>query len=306
MAEKIAEKLINWLPNVFKAFKNFKPEMQKFQINYREKTSEIYYKVNMGSDSIRKKLAKIEVPNSGNYSFKAIFDEGWTDYSRIVKIDRNTNSYVFSPKDLPSSQFYMVILKGLIDPDGLKRIVHVQPAANQSSTKIFDKYWLQASIRDIRMMENLYKALEIEDINCGVNIAIDKYFSAEIPKELRKTAEIIQKFMLAAQGKDRRELFTAWNQYRTMSSSDSNLEKLYENIFDKVKLKEFISVDQPFQIGKVGPHKMENYLPISFKTEALTKLTLDNPQASGYLKFHKKKFTAAIDAHVEKRNSHSS
>jgi len=64
---------------------------------------------------------------------------------------------------------------------------------------------------------------------------------------------------------------------------------------------DYVSIDQRYDIGDVDhPTKYEGIVPQEVKVQALTKLTLQDPQALGYLTLQRKSYLKKIQEEFDK------
>jgi len=288
-------KIIDWLPNVIKVFKPFRPEITHFQINYKQQQAILYYKLDIEQGGIRRKIGKIKLPNLPNYKIINFFGEGFSNLNHLIKISEKDRSYVIKTNQLPSCRYFQIQLKGYMNPDVLKNIIRIQPAVNKNNTPSYDKYWLDIMIRDISTLEIIYKSLEINEVNIHVKVSTERYFATELPKSLIKSINTINEFLAAGRTNDRQLLFRKWRQYRKgIKLNKDEIIQYFENLCKKIELPKFIRIDEPFYTGKIGDFDLGHVIPQNFLVEAIADLSFKKPAASGYLLFHKKSFQDVI------------
>lgn len=295
-------KFIGWLPKVAKIFKPFKPEITQFRINYKEQTAKLFYKLDLGSDNIRKTIGKIEIPILRNYKIESFLDEGFGNIKQYIKVSKDNTKYIIKTNQLPPCKYFQIELNGKVDLDILNNIVRVQPAINKNNTLTYDRYWLDVMIRDMDTLEKLYHYLEINDINFFVKVSTQRYFTPELPKSLTRSLKSINDFLRAGKGQNRGELFKAWRRYNKASNVDlEDIARYFEDLTKSINLENFISLDLPFYTGKIGDFNTHNVIPSNFMVEAITDLSFKKPTASGFLEFHKKNFKKTVKEKIEER-----
>ncbi len=295
-------KIIEWLPKVLRVFKPFRPEISQFQINYKEKKAILYYKLDIDEGGIRRKIGKIEIPRLPNYKISNFFGEGFSNLNHLIKISENDNSYIIKSNQLPTCRFFQVTLEGTITYNALENIIRIQKAMNKDNTLTFDKYWLNTMIKDIDTLEKIYKSLEVNEVNCNVRVNIENHFTTELPKSFLRGVNAMNEFLSAGRGSDRQKLFQKWIKYRRSLKLDRDeIIKYFENLMDNFNLYNYVLIDDPFYIGRLGRVDVNKIVPSSFSVDAITDLSFSKPAASGYLKFHKKNFKEDLRIELKER-----
>lgn len=173
---------------------------------------------------------------------------------------------------------------------------------NKDNTLTFDKYWLNAMINDMDTLEKIYKSLEVNEVNCSVQVNIENHFTTELPKSLTRGVNAMNEFLYAGRGADRQKLFQKWMKYRkTLKIDRDEITNYFENLLDQLDLYNYILLDDPFYIGSIGETKAKKIIPSSFSVDAITDLSFRKPAASGYLKFHKKNFKEDLRIELKER-----
>lgn len=295
VAGRIFGKAIEWLPKILKVFQPFRPDAKYFEINYKLKTALIKYSLSI-PQNLRRKFGKIEIPKFENFKIESLIDESFNDLRKIINIDKKGGSLIIKTNKLPNCKSFLITLNGVINRDFINRLIKIKPAINKDNTITYDKYWLDVMIRDVSILEKMYNSLEINEIDCFVKVNIEKYFFTDIPKPLSDAVNTLNEFILAGKGSDRHKLFQKWKKFRIASRKwdITDLEKTIKRLSSKILVKDFIKLDDPFYLGEIKNPNKEKVIPSHFTVEALTNLTLDNPVANGYLKFHKKKYQTKV------------
>lgn len=299
---KTIGKIIDWLPKIIELFKPFRPEITHFQINYKEMKAKLFYKLNVPPSSLRRTISKIKIPKLSTYKIENFFDEGFGNLNSLIKISPKSNEYVINPKDLPKCNFFQIVLYGNIDPKALQNLLRIQPAKNKDNTPTYDKYWLDVMIRDPTTLEQIYKSLEVNNINCSVRVSLEKSFEIELPKTLIDSAKATEELLSVAKTLDRQKVFRKWlKYYKSMKVNRDDIVKYFDNLLRERYLYDFIKVDEPFSVRDVKKPDTSDIIPSFFNVEAITDLTFQNPTASGYLYFHKKNFQKNIRNELKER-----
>ncbi|MFX1298103.1 MAG: hypothetical protein ACFFD2_25035, partial [Promethearchaeota archaeon] len=264
--------------------------------------SNLYYKLDIDEGAIRRRIGKIKIPRLPNYKISNFFGEGFSNLNHLIKVSETDNSYTIKTNHLPSCRFFQVTLEGAITHNALENIVRIQKAVNKDNTLTFDKYWLNAMINDVDTLEKIYKSLEVNEVNCSVQVNIENHFTTELPKSLIRGVNAMNEFLYAGRGSDRHKLFQKWMKYRHSLKIDRDeITKYFENLLEQFDLYNYILLDDPFFIGNIGGTKVDKIIPSSFSVDAITDLSFRKPVASGYLKFHKKNFKEDLRTELKER-----
>lgn len=288
---KTVGKIIEWLPAVLKVLKPFRPDISQFQINYKQKRATLYYTLEIDEGGIRRKIGKITIPRLPNYKISNFFGEGFSNLNHLVKISEKDNSYIIKTNQLPTCRYFQITLNGTMTHTALENVIRIQKAINKDNTLTFDKYWLNAMINDMDTLEKIYKSLEVNEVNCTVEVNVENYFTTELPKSLMRGVNAMNDFLSAGRGTDRQKLFQKWLKYRRSLKLDRDeLTNYFENLMQRFNLYNYIVIDEPFYFGSVGRANANKIIPSSFSVDAITDLSFSKPAAKGYLKFHKVNF----------------
>jgi hypothetical protein len=299
---KQVQEALEWIRKVSEYVKSYKPETKSMSINYRTQDAEIEILLHI-PDNIRRKIRKVEIPAYQNFEISEMRDESFNRIGSLWWFE--DGKWKLDPSKLPSSEKYLLTLKGRIPADALTRIVFVQPAANRDRTEEMDRYWLASMIRNVEILEKLYDALNIDDVVAGVKIGIERCFSTSIPQELNKRLRVIRRWIHAGHGRDREEVMRTWRQLRSLRrtskiSVDEIIEAIYRLTSPEV-FSRFLGVDEPYILGEIRrEERFKGTFPERMYTEARTYLTLKRPAATGYLSFRKKDYTETIKKEFEK------
>jgi hypothetical protein len=292
-----ASKIIDWANKAISYFRPFRPETKSITINYRDRSAEIDVVIHI-TDPIRKKINVIEIPAYNNFRIVRVIDEsfspitgGWTLENGIWKA---------WPEKLRTGEKFLVTMQGKVDEQYIRDFVRIQPASNRDQTEELDRYWLNSMIRKVDVLEQLWKNLEVDEVNVGVNIAIDRIFAAKIPRQLADISEAATQYMKEGYGTDRNAQFEAWTRLRHISK-DVKID--YLDVVSLIKkmtktdiFSNYVSADNPYYIGTI--EKIESssgIIPQKMTVEALTKLSLKSPIATGNLIFKKKEYGKMIE-----------
>lgn len=285
------EAFIGWFEKIKENFTDFRPETRNMIINFSKRTSTIGFQITV-PDGFRKNHNKLKVPNYPGFNLVRMTDEVFHEQKHLWKhVD---DYHVLDAKDLPSSERYLIELEGAIDEQALKKLVHIKPAANRDNDDEHDKYWLDSSIKQPDVLDKIWDDLEIEEVNVGVYVDIDKMFGLTIPKEIRDKADAISDLLTTAKNFDRNALLRSAVEYKKQvrispAFNPGHFYQLINKLTARDILLQHLEIDKPYDIGNVGsPEKFVGLVPQNIKVQALTTLTLRKPTALGYLKFKRK------------------
>lgn len=283
-----------WIPKVIKIFDPYRPETKSISINYKDKNSEIEVMINI--DDSKKLNRYIVIPAFENFVIERIIDELYTPMRS--SIFRDGGNWKIKLDTLRSGR-YLIKMKGHVNEDFIKQHVRIQPASNREQTSEIDRYWLDSMLNNVEDLEKIWKTFDIDEVNFGVNISINKVFTTKIPKELNQALDVYRDWIRQGYGTDRQAQFNAWKKMRKMERSIKLLDYTYvSSIIERVTSHDvfikYISVEYPYNIGTI--EKIGKYIfPEKMNIETKTKLNLENPTARGYLTFRKKDYEKIIE-----------
>jgi len=297
------EAFIGWFEKIKENFVDFRPETRTMIINFSRQTSTIGFQITI-PEGFRKKHNKLKIPNYPGYNLLRMTDEVFHEQKHLWK---HVDDYHFlDAKDLPSSERYKIELEGPIDQQALKKLVHIKPAANRDNDDEHDKYWLDSSIKQPEVLDKIWDDLEIEDVNVGVYVDIDKMFGLTIPNEIREKADAIDDLLKTAKNFDRTAILKSAIQYkrqerRAPTYNPGHFYQILNKLTARDILLQHIEIDKPYDIGNVdSPEKFVGLVPQSIRVQALTTLTLRKPTALGYLKFKRRLYMEKLRTEFKK------
>ncbi len=130
-------------------------------------------------------------------------------------------------------------------------------------------------------------------------------FGLKIPPALKDKADSIQKFLDAGRKGDRNMIFdSAWDfkrQEKKTAFHPNDFITIIQNLTARDTVMDYVSVDQSYTIGDIDhPTKYEGIVPLDVKVQALTTLTLEDPQSLGYLTLKRKLYLEKIEEEFNK------
>ena len=289
-----AAAVTGWYDKVKELFTDFKPETRSMSINFSHKTSQIGFKITV-PDGWRKSSRKIIIPAYNNYKILRMTDESFIEQKYLW--ERINGNYVLKADKVPNSENFLIEMEGNVDENVLKNFVYIKPAINRDNDDQNDKYWLESSIKKPGFLETIYSDLEIDEVNFGVNIDIDKMFGLTIPKEVKEKSNALQHLLkVSSRDFDRNKLINAAVYYKRQeklypSFNPGDFFRIIQKFTAKNIIRDYIKIDQSYNVGDVEqPEKYNGVIPQNLKVHAITRLTLRDPIARGYLIFNRESY----------------
>lgn len=267
-------------------------------INFDNKTTILGVRITV-PEGTRRNLMKVKIPVHEGYRIVRMLDEAFIEQNHKWKNDGKY--FILDGKELSPSERFFIEMQGNIDEAALDNLVFIKPAVNRDVGAETDKYWLESSLKNIRMFDDIYSEMAIDKVNIGVDIDIQKIFRLAIPPEIAERAISIKELLKSASSDfDRNKLFrSAYNykyHHRVYPEYDpTNFMRLIRHLTSKETVREYIQIDNPYELGDVvQPDKYVDLIPQSITIRAITRLTLKNPTASGHLIFKKKAYAEKL------------
>jgi len=299
-----ASAFVGWYDKVKELFTDFRPETRTMSIDFARRTSQIGFQITV-PEGWRKHSRKVKIPALSGYNILRMTDEGFQEQKHLWGIiDGN---YVLNANQLPASERYLIVMEGKLDDNALKNIIFIKPAANRDNDDENDKYWLESSIKQPGLLETVYQDLEIDEVNFGVNIDIDKMFGLTIPQEVQEKTDAIKELLkTSSRNFDRNQLIKAALEYKKQeriapSFDPGNFFRIIQRVTARDTIKKYVEVERPYNVGNIEqPEKYVGVVPQSISVQAITRLTLRNPMANGYLIFKRESYMDKLRSEFEK------
>lgn len=289
--------MIEWAKGILHYFTPYKPEVRSITVNHRDQKSTIEIVLKIKND-IKRQYRSVEVPY-GEYRITSMMDENFRKVKDCWKSDGV--KWKLDPLKLPEGESYLVTLQGKVAKDVLDKFIYIQPAINRDRTGTCDRYWLSALIKNLEVLEKLWDAFNVDDVNSGVNIEIINSLTASLPKDLIKQHSLLQKWIDVGRGRDREKLGKVWREIKTYNwDSTVSLEyiiKVFSEATDPNFISNFLKLDKPFQLGDIMKEVSLKkdfpeiiLLPSQVLVNTNTNLTLRQPTAEGFLTFERTRY----------------
>ena len=178
----------------------------------------------------------------------------------------------------------------------LGRLVYVRPTLNRDNDEENDNYWLESSIVQPDLLKKIYESLEVNDVDVGVVVDVEKMFGLTIPSEIKQTLDSATRVLEASRRFDRNILFRAALNYKNQTvrhplPNPGDFHRIIDQVTDKETITRHIRLDRPYGIDGVDhPRKYAGVVPQSLNVQVSARLTLKSPIAEGYLRFQRKKY----------------
>lgn len=295
------EGILAWFDRIKGYFKDFRPEARTMTINFSRKTSiiELALKIDEG---FRKNHRKIKIPAYAGFKISSMKDATFNELKSLWTI--NNSEWTLEAKSLPASDGYLVKMEGDIDERGLKDLVHIKPAVNRDSKGDDDRFWLDSALKKPKLLEQIWTELQIDEVDVGVLIDVNKLFGLQIPQEIKERAEVIQNYLRAGKNMDRQGIFNNARNYsrqeRAGSFNPNEFLQVIQNLTTRSTLLGYLDVEPQYSIGDIEqPTKYAGIVPQDVKVQTLTTLTLHDPQSMGYLTFKRQLYLDKIKSEFD-------
>ena len=291
------EESLQWYTRIKGFFAPFKPDARHVSMNHRNKTCEIRLHIHV-PDSVRRSVAKIEIPAMVGFKVVEIIDEGFSYIPNAFYLDGD--KWKLNTQTLPASEHYLITLEGSVDPKVVTSLVRIQPAKNRDQTDNLDRYWLDSMIRDVELLQDIWRFMEVQDIDVDVNVSVERCFADILPADVNERLQATAKYLDAGKTIDRGQQFRAWLRYREsqkrLTVDTESLVRVARGVLNPEDFRKYLAVDEPYTIGSVTSPltPSQNVFPDQVVVEATTHLDYKKPGATGYLSFNKKLFTEVV------------
>jgi len=286
------------LDDVSRSLRPFRPEVRSFRIDYIERASEVRYLLLIPNGVRRRIKRKIEIPAVSGFR---VYDMWDLDTLKMVHSSWSFegNKWIFDPKKLPNSEKYALTLKGNISIDFLNRLVSVKAAENPCREKDIDKYWIHSALKDVSILERIWDELNVEHVNMGVRIGVERFFTSAIPPAVKQRLKTTNQLLDAIASGDRNREQRLKVRYKTLQRiariSPAALYDLIVKLVSGDFFADFVGVDEPFVIGNIEPSKqLDVMIPKKVKVGVQTDLNFKMPVATGNLNFERISYVNSI------------
>jgi len=291
------------MQDVKRSIEPFRPETTSINFDYLSRSSEVRLSITVPRGLSRKLGSKIEIPAHAGYSIKEVLDleTGGSIRHGFVK---DNNKWLIPVSILPSSEKYLIFLRGKVSKAFLDSFVRILAPSSADRDGERDKYWITATLRDIKRIEQIYDVFDVDNVTVGVDIGVQRIFSTAMPKKMKARFDAHADFVAISKSRAREAWIPKAKAYR------DSIRKMGGEPFDYINLvvelisgdffRDFIRIDTPrFSIGKVEGDPYFATLPEKVLVEAQSRLTRDEPVAEGNLIFERAKYMEAVESRVD-------
>lgn len=292
-----AEQITGWYDKIRQYLSDFRPEAKSISINFARRTTQIEFHIAV-PEGRRKQHRKIKIPVAAGHKILSMIDDNFNTHNHSWKIVEG--NYVLDASVLPPSENYLIKMEGSVDSNAIRNILYIKPAASRNDEGGVDKYWLEASIRRPKILEDVYKDLEIDEVNVGVKVDIQKIFGLTIPPEVKDNISAVRRLLSAASSmSDRNELFRAASEYKRLSRimpqyNPVSFVNIIQQLTGQDVIREYIKLEQPYELGTINDPEYVDAVPRSVNIQTTTRLNLQKPIASGHLTFEREKYAEKL------------
>ncbi len=299
--EKVTKSL-GWVRKVREYLKDFSPDLKSMTVNYKTRDSEINLSVNV-PDDLRRKFLSIKIPAYNDFQIVSVLDETFNQVKRAWRL--KDDCWKIKADQLPKSERFLVTMNGKLSHYAMQKLVYAKTAANRDKSEDEEKYWLQAIIRDVSLVEKVYSELAIEDVDVRIKIGLDQYYALALPKDIVNRVSVIKDWVsVGRSSRNFGEVYRSWKKFRRQEKktrlSPDTLISWVNNISSERFLQGFFFVDPPYRLGSVSPGSYGKLgLLENVGVEGRTDLTLKAPKAEGNLTFQKLKYEEKVKESFE-------
>ena len=291
----------NWISNAVDYLKPYQPEIKNVTINYLKRSTELGLVIQV-PDGNKRKIRDIELPFFQNCKIDSMMDSYFNQINLAEVVISDSQRIKIKASKLPASEKYFIKLKGSLPKETLDDIVYVQPAQNKDRRAGDERYWLSSMIKNAESLENLWEALNVDNVIAGVDIGIERYLSTNLPPQLKRGLIAMNSWAKAAYTRDKEEVTKAWLNMHSIKNSKIDADELitlFKNLTATEFFSEFIEIDNPYNLGEVKNKEPYQTIPENMYAEACTRLSLKKPTAEGYLTFKKEEYVDSIKKKYE-------
>ncbi len=302
--EKAAQEvkdLVTELKSVREVFKPFKPQTKAIRFDYLTRSSEIRVFLKIPEGLRRKTGGKVEIPVFSGYSLHEIMDLE-TFNILPLRYELSKGKWIFKANSFPDSERYLISLRGTVSEDFLNSWVKLTVPSTPKSEDTRDRYWIHAALKDASVLQEIHEVFSVDRVTVGVNVGVQRLFSSAIPKEVEKRWKATREFLAAAEGHDRdwiRKRYVYRAAVKRARITPVDFTNLINELISGDFFKPFVTVDDPFHLGRIEGDKHFETIPERVKVEIHTNLDLENPAAEGNLCFERTAYDETVKSRID-------
>jgi hypothetical protein len=294
---------INEMQALKHAFEPFRPETTNINFNYLSLSSEIRLSVFVPRGIRRKLGSNIAIPALPGYSIKEIIDLETAGTIRI-RIPKENNKWLIPVSILSESENYLIFLRGRVSKAFLDTFVKINSPSSPDRDSDCEKYWITATLADIKRIERIYDVFDVDDVTVGIDIGVQRIFSAAMPGRMKERMEAHAALINLSKSGARGGWVKASQRYiesiRRIGGEPLEFLNLAIELVSGDYFRDFVRVDTPrLDIGKVQADTTFASLPEKVLVETQSRLTKEEPAVQGNLIFEKEKYINSVNQRIE-------
>jgi len=301
---KEADEAIGWVSKVKNRLGPFKPEIINFSVNYRSRRSELKLSISVDEGIIRKVKKNIEIPAYQDFQISEMMDDNFHIVEGVW--ETRDGKHILKTSCLPkTSQRFLIQMSGIIPNSVLQYLVRIQPSANPNRNSSTDKYWIVCHLRDTNILEKWWDQLNINDIDIGVKVVIQRCFTNSVPRDVMDHLEAQREWIRQGYSRriDREAISRAHRKSKVVRArSVLDLDEIYRllvEIASAKNFKDYVSVETPYQVQNVFEDKNFDFYPEKMNVDVNTELNFNTPTAKGNLIFRRSDYEDNIRSRIQ-------
>jgi len=299
---KKALDLVTQVDEILKRLGPYKPEVKSLTVDYLARQGVMKMLLNI-PQGLKRKIRQVEIPAYPGYSLDEVFDESFNKL--VLPWQLKDGKWVLDADILPASEKYLVTLKGRLSQSGLDELVVVNCPEDPKRDEENDTYWIHSAIKDMSILEQIYKQLSVDRVATCVKVGVERSFSSSIPPNVITWFRARARADMALAGKDRTKMFDSWREYRKARREigrvfPADIYDMSHRLLSPEAFIIFIQVDDPYRIENLTPLMEPGLIPSAIGVNVQTNLDYQHAAAEGNLTFRKKDFGEKIRAEFDK------
>jgi hypothetical protein len=281
--------------------KPFKPEIKSAKVDYLGRSVEMVWVVHV-PQGIKRTFRSIELPSKG-LRFSEVRTSLWDVIPNVIVTEGDKIS--FKAGQLPDSDdHFLVLVKGQLSPDALRHWVSVASSADPLDDNGCDIYWITAAIQDPELLEELYRSVQIDNVDISIHVALQRYFLTSLPPSVHRLLQAQDEIVKAAQTKNRNLRARAEHTIRHYSKSgvlsQTQIAKLVAELVSQTTLRKHVRTTDLYQVLRVdADERRTSLVPERFAVHAGTYLSRARKIADGKLFFARDEYKDSVAEQVK-------
>ncbi len=277
-------------------FKTFKPSVKHLVVNY--KTGQAQMKIAFHVPAKSRVGKKVTIPISERFRVTEMYDGEFNPLDRVWS--HTSEGWVLKARALPSSsESFMVTLDGSVSSSGLREFVEVTTPSTPFVGKTEDSYWLHASLTTPELLETIYQGLEIDQVNVGVRVDVNRSFSTSMPPDIKKALEARSNVLVSAATGSRddqvKAIYRLRHIHKATRATEADILRLIAILVSRKQFAKYVRTSQPYEVGDIDPDEGRiTPVPECVSVDAFTQLNYGRKVAEGHLYFAREDYKAEI------------